>query len=66
MGKKSDTKVPDKKNGGGMPEAEEKKAVQQVTVTVFDDGSMRCDSMPQLSLWAIIGLLASFVRSLGG
>ena len=65
MGKKSDIKVPDKKNGGGTP-VEEKKAVQQVTVTVFEDGSMNCDSMPQLSLWAILGLLAILERRLGG
>ena len=65
MSKKSDTKVPDKKNGGGTP-VEEKKAVQQVTVTVFEDGSMRCDSMPELSLWAILGLLAILRRQLGG
>ncbi len=65
MSKKSEPKS-SKGNGGGKPLKEEKKAVQQVTVTIFDDGTTQCSSMPQLSPWAVLGLLASTVRSIGG
>ncbi len=65
MSKKSDVKKSSKGNGGGKS-LEEKKAVQQVTITVFDNGTTQCTSMPELSPWAVLGLLVSTVRSMGG